>query len=226
MSLYTVYKTSAEYRPNLITKKSKLNQEFLANSNIFLLTIRKGNYGIHCGSGEAGICGAAIACVIYAIVKRLIYIYHFPPNKGKKVKEQRLSLQGLEYTLVEIYRIIKRRLDYPDLKTIDMEESRICIYCKYSKQYLSLDCGELILQREKDDTSTASLIDMECLTAAIAECLGLPVEKGSKELLSQRKYDKWSYKIIFALLVIMIIMMALSDSSSPVNRVKILLFPS
>lgn len=169
---------------------------------------------------EAGICGAAIACVIYAIVKRLIYIYHFPSNKGKKVKEQRLSLQGLEYTLVEIYRILKRRLDYPALKTIDMEESRICIYCKHSKQYLSLDCGELVLQREKDDTSTASLIDMECLTAAIAECLGLPVEKGSKELLSQRKYDKWSYKIIFALFVIVIIMMALSDSSSPVNRVK------
>lgn len=169
---------------------------------------------------EAGICGAAIACVIYAIVKRLIYIYHFPPNKGKKVKEQRLSLQGLEYTLVEIYRILKRRLDYPNLKTIDMEESRICIYCKHSKQYLSLDNGELILQREKDDTSTASLIDMECLIAAITECLGLPVEKGSKELLSQRKYDKWSYKIIFALFVIVIIMMALSDTSSPVNRVK------
>ena len=30
-SIYS-YKTSAEYRPNLITKKSKLNQEFLANS--------------------------------------------------------------------------------------------------------------------------------------------------------------------------------------------------
>lgn len=169
---------------------------------------------------EAGIGGAAIACVIYAMVKRLIYMYQFPANKGKKVKEQRLSLQGLEYTLVEMYRFLKRRLDYPDLKTIELEDSQICIYCKHSKQYLSLDSGELILQREKDDTSTASLIDMECLTAAIAECLGFPVEKGSKELLSQRKYDKWGYKIILGLLVIAIIVMALSESSSPVNRVK------
>ena len=166
---------------------------------------------------NAVIVCAAVACVIYAIVKRLIYIY---PNKGKKMTEQRLSLQGLEYTLVEIYRILKSRLDYPNLKTMDLEESRICIYCKHSKQYLRLDCGEIVLQREKDDTSTTSLTDMECLIIAIAECLDFPVEKGSKELLSQRRYDKWSYKIISGLFVLLIVMMALSDSSSPVKRVK------
>ena len=121
---------------------------------------------------NAGIVCAAVACVIYAIVKRLIYIY---PNKGKKMTEQRLSLQGLEYTLVEIYRILKSRLDYPNLKTMDLEESRICIYCKHSKQYLRLDCGEIVLQREKDDTSTTSLTDMECLIIAIADCLDFPV---------------------------------------------------
>lgn len=139
----------------------------------------------------------------------------------RKIWERKLSLDGLEYTLEEIYLHLKKYLKYPNFRMIEFEkeDNRIRIICKSSVQLLSLEDGELVLKGESQGEETEELIDTECLIAAIAECLELPVQKSSKKLLEKRTLDKWALRG-FVIFLLIVILMGVLDSRSPIKRVQ------
>ena len=155
-----------------------------------------------------GISGATIFFMVMCF-RHHIYV-------TRKIWERKLSLDGLEYTLEEIYLHLKKYLKYPNFRIIEFakEDNRIRIICKSSVQLLSLEDGELILRGESQEKKTEELIDTECLIAAIAECLELPVQKSSKNLLEKRTLDKWALRgfIIFLVVVVLVV---ISSSMSP-----------
>lgn len=171
-----------------------------------ILSIQGGLFGIVC---------AGLILLFWSHFKKLSY-------KAKKICERKLYLQGLEYTLKEIYELLKKHLEYSRLSVIEFEEEqdRIKILCKNSTQFLSLDNGELILKGETKGGSLTELIDTECLMISIAECLEFPVEESSRLCLRKRKFDQWAFNGLGICIVLIAVIGYFSETQSLVKKVQ------